>query len=114
MVGTVTTNAAGGDAIVHDRTACIAAIIADTATASGASAADINLVNGAFSIIVGAARAHAATINLTGTDATAPAPVAHITVNVADTATASDASVVDMVGPGTPMPTDCAADVATS
>lgn len=96
VAATVTTNAAGADAVAHDRTACIATIIADIANALGASAVDINLASETISIAAGASMARVATISLIGIDTT------------------SGTSVVDIVGPGTPMPTDCIADVATS
>ena len=108
-----------------------ATTVADTATASAASAVNIdtiaastgeteatahdwNLASETFSVIFDATVAHAAASNLTDADATAHDSATDIAANVADTATASAASAVDIVRPNKPLSTDRATDVTTS
>ena len=83
---TVTIGFAGTDAIAHAPVAHIAAVVADTTTAFGASAVDIELASDTV-FIFGAAVYDTVTVSPAGTDAIAHEPVAHIAVGVADIAT---------------------------
>ena len=109
LIATIVADAAtaSGASGVHIKStsdiSSITAAIAHTATAYGASAVDIDTSREVF-FICGATMADTVISSAAGADAIAHDLTACIAVNVADTATASGAIVIDIVRPGTPIP----------
>ena len=85
-----------GDTAIADRPVThITAVIADTATASGASAIDLELTRNTI-FIFGVAVYDTVTVNFVGTDAIAHGPIAPVAEIVTDTATVSGVSAVNI------------------